>query len=108
MIQGQKQLQVSFKNHDQDLVSDEPRMGAMWLLNSLKGQIMRKKIKSKTLMIVIVKINGKPTKAMMYIGVTHNFITEGKAKCLGPRLKSDSSHINEMNSTAKPIHGIAC
>lgn len=54
-----------------------------------------------------VRINGTMTWAMVDTGVTHNFIAETKAKCLGLMLEKDSSKMKAINSEAIPVVGVA-
>nr|CAD1833663.1 unnamed protein product [Ananas comosus var. bracteatus] len=79
------------------------RMGALRLLNALKGQVGEKEktplpkaqspspkeSKHRELMYVDIKLNGKTTKAMVDTGATHNFIATGEAERLGLTLSKD-------------------
>ena len=71
---------------------EEPRMGAIRLLNALKGQgAAEAKPPSKELMYVDIQVNGKPTRALVDTGATHNFVSGEEARRLGLRLAKDSS-----------------
>nr|CAD1824721.1 unnamed protein product [Ananas comosus var. bracteatus] len=72
------------------------RMGALRLLNALKGQVgekektpLPKESKHSELMYVDIKLNGKTTRAMVDTGATHNFIATGEAERLGLTLSKD-------------------
>nr|CAD1832986.1 unnamed protein product [Ananas comosus var. bracteatus] len=96
-------------------------MGALRLLNALKGQVGEKektplpKAKSPSpkeskhseLMYVDIKLNGKTTRAMVDTGVTHNFIATCEAERLGLTLSKDGSRMKAVNSKAQPIAGLA-
>lgn len=82
-------------------------MGALRLLNALKGQVQDNKLPTRGLMLIDVKINGKATRAMVDTGATHNFVAEPEAKRLGLRLEKDSSKIKAVNSAARAVHGTA-
>lgn len=86
---------------------EEPKMGALRLLNAVKKQPASPKRATKGLMYVDVSINGQQARALVDTGATHNFISEGEAKRLGLKTERDTSRIKAVNSAAKPIHGIA-
>nr|CAD1831595.1 unnamed protein product [Ananas comosus var. bracteatus] len=72
------------------------RIGALRLLNALKGQVgekektpLPKDSKHSELMYVDIKLNGKTTRAMVDTGATHNFIATGEAERLGLTLSKD-------------------
>nr|CAD1838443.1 unnamed protein product [Ananas comosus var. bracteatus] len=89
------------------------RMGALRLLNALKGQVGEKKTplpkesKHNELMYVDIKLNGKTTRAMVDTGATHNFIATGEAERLGLTLSKDGSRMKAVNSKVQPIAGLA-
>ncbi|KAK4380950.1 RNA-directed DNA polymerase [Sesamum angolense] len=64
--------------------------------------------KHKGLMYVRVQINGKAVMAMLYLGVTHNFVADREIQKLGLTLPQHSSRIKAVNSKVKPIQGVAC
>lgn len=86
---------------------NEPRMGALRLFHALKGKAIGKKAASMGLMYVDVAINGKPTRAMVDTGATHNFIADQEARRLGLKLEKDASKMKAVNSAACPIAGLA-
>ena len=55
-------------------------------------------------MYVDVSINGKPTRAMVDTGATHNFISDREAKRLGLKLVKDSSRMDESGEFRGPPH----
>ena len=88
-------------------------MGAMRLLNALRGQVgehmKAKPLKegSSELMYVDIKLNGQTTRAMVDTGATHNFIADREAKRLGLILEKNLSRMKAVNSKAKRISGLA-
>ncbi|XP_074297778.1 UBA domain-containing protein Mud1-like [Silene latifolia] len=59
------------------------------------------------LMYVEISINGKSTRAMIDTGASHNFVTPDEAKRLGMKLNRESGSMKAVNSSAKPIQGVA-
>lgn len=59
------------------------------------------------LMFVDVKVKGKPIRALVDTGATHNFIAGIEVERLGLSLEKETSHIKTVNSAAQPIHGVA-
>ena len=57
------------------------QMGSLRVLNAMKAKHEEPVVRSKGLMFVDVKLNGKPVKLMVDTGATHNFITPEEAKC---------------------------
>lgn len=55
-------------------------MGSLQLLNALKVAANVSKPQTKGLMYVEATVNGKPTRAMVDTGATHNFISMEEAK----------------------------
>ena len=76
----------SSESSSDDEESQGPRMGAMHLLNALRGQVgvnmKSKPLKAgnNELMYVDIKLNGQTTRAMVDTGTTHNFIADREAK----------------------------
>lgn len=56
-------------------------------------------------MYVSVTVNGHAVRALLDIKVTHNFISEDKAKRLGLKMTKERGTIKAVNSPAKPIAG---
>nr|CAD1823351.1 unnamed protein product [Ananas comosus var. bracteatus] len=102
-------------------VTGSIRMGALRLLNALKGQVGEKErtplpkenfpspkeSKHSELMYLDIKLNGKTTRAMVDTGATHNFIATGEVERLGVTLSKDGSRMKAVNSKAQPIAGLA-
>ncbi|CAL9120466.1 unnamed protein product, partial [Musa textilis] len=88
-------------------------MGAMRLLNALRGQVgenlkpKQQKAGSSELMYVNIRLNGQTTRAMVDTGATHNFIADREAKRLGLILEKNPSRMKAVNSEAKRISGLA-
>ncbi|XP_068658021.1 uncharacterized protein [Aristolochia californica] len=99
-------LLVNMEGHEEK----EPKMGALRLLNAMKGQayVVKPVAHSvKDLMYIDVCLNGKNTRAMIDTGATHNFISGEEAKRLGLKLEKDVSKMKAVNSEAKPVIGVA-
>ena len=58
-------------------------------------------------MYVSATVNSQAIRALLDIGVTHNFISKYEAKCLGLKVTKEWGTIKAVNSFAKPIAGIA-
>ncbi|KAL2240220.1 UNVERIFIED_CONTAM: RNA-directed DNA polymerase [Sesamum indicum] len=61
----------------------------------------------KGLMFVDVKIHGKPIRAMIDTGATHNYLASTKVERLGLVLEKGVGRVKAINSTAQPIAGVA-
>ena len=72
-----------------------------------KTDVKEKRVSTKGLMFVDVKINGKPIRALIDAGATHNFVAGTEVERLGLSLEKDSSKIKAVNSAAQPIYGVA-
>ncbi|CAL9125210.1 unnamed protein product, partial [Musa textilis] len=103
----------SSESGSDDEKSQGPRMGAMRLLNALRGQVgenlkpKQQKAGSSELMYVNIRLNGQTTRAMVDTGATHNFIADREAKRLGLILEKNPSRMKAVNSEAKRISGLA-
>ncbi|KAL6323857.1 hypothetical protein AAG906_005853 [Vitis piasezkii] len=62
---------------------------------------------SKGLMYVEALVNGKATKALVDTGATHNFVSEAEAKRLELQASKEEGWLKVVNSTVKPLHGVA-
>ncbi|RVW51387.1 hypothetical protein CK203_094744 [Vitis vinifera] len=51
-------------------------------------------------------VNGKATKAIVYTGATHNFVSEDEAKRLELQASKEGGWLKAVNSVAKPSHGV--
>jgi hypothetical protein len=80
-----------------DVPSKEPKM------EESKARICR----AKGLMYIDVKINGKPIRAMVDTGATHNYLASTEVERLGLVLEKGSGKVKAINSVAQPIVGIA-
>ena len=58
-------------------------------------------------MFVDIKLNGKPLRALVDTGATHNFVAGTKVERLGLSLEKETSRIKAVNSAAQPIYGVA-
>lgn len=59
------------------------------------------------LMSTDVTLNRRATRALVDIGVTHNFIVEIEAKRLGLKLEKNTSKIKFVNLIAQPVAQVA-
>ncbi|KAL0433190.1 UNVERIFIED_CONTAM: hypothetical protein Slati_2653300 [Sesamum latifolium] len=63
--------------------------------------------RNKGLMIVDLKIHGKPIRAMIDIGATHNYFASAQVERLGVVLEKGVGQVKAINSAAQPIAGVA-
>ena len=68
---------------------------------------MPKTPQNKRLIYVNALVNGKATKALMDTSVTHNFVLEDETKRLKLQASKEGGWLKEVNSAAKPSHGVA-
>ncbi|KAL2498000.1 Uncharacterized protein Adt_23550 [Abeliophyllum distichum] len=59
--------------------------------------------KAKGLMYIDVKINGKPIKAMVDIGTTHNYLTSSEVECLGLVLEKGLEFLWDTKTAVLPF-----
>ncbi|KAL0416331.1 UNVERIFIED_CONTAM: hypothetical protein Slati_3465000 [Sesamum latifolium] len=59
------------------------------------------------LIFVDVKIHGKPIRAMIDTGATHNYLASAKVERLGLVLEKGVGRVKAINSAAQPIAGVA-
>ncbi|CAH9095580.1 unnamed protein product [Cuscuta europaea] len=82
------------------------KMGSLQILNALKAKPMPTTT-SKGLMYVEAYINGKPTRALVDTGATHNFVTEEEAKRVGLQWSRGEGWLKTVNAKAQPLNGVA-
>ncbi|KAI3453949.1 hypothetical protein Pfo_010612 [Paulownia fortunei] len=80
-------------------------IGSIRLLNALNAKPLPA-TSSKGLMYVEAYISGKPTKALVDTGATHNFITEEEANRLGLRWSRGEGWLKTVNAKAQPLNGV--
>ncbi|KAI3462633.1 hypothetical protein Pfo_019296 [Paulownia fortunei] len=80
-------------------------IGSIRLLNALNAKLLPA-TSSKWLMYVEAYISGKPTKALVDTGATHNFITEEEANRLGLRWSRGEGWLKMVNAKAQPLNGV--
>ena len=85
----------------------DAQVGSLQLLNALKAKPIPKTPQSKGLMYVEALVNGKATKARVDTGATHNFVSEVEAKRLELQASKEGGWLKAVNSTVKPLHGVA-
>lgn len=59
----------------------------------------------KGLVYIEVKINGKPIRAMMDTGATHNYLASTEVKRLKIVLEKEKGKVEAISSAAQPIAG---
>ncbi|XP_031106210.1 uncharacterized protein LOC116010851 [Ipomoea triloba] len=101
-------LSAILEQHEAKMQEEEEasKMGSLQLLNALNAKTMPT-TKSKGLMYVEALINGKPTKALVDTGATHNFMTEEEARRLGLHWTKGEGWLKTVNARAQPLHGTA-
>lgn len=82
---------------------NEPKMYALTLLNEICKQTTRIPTPSKGLMYIETKFNGVLTRALVDMGATHNFMSEGEVKKLGLKSEKYSSHIKAVNLEVQQV-----
>ena len=108
---------------EEEKKEEEPKMGALQMLNALKGSAAGNSSVSKELMYLDVVVNGRATKAMVDTGATHNFVSQEEAfrdregmpfTAIVQEIEKERPSIREkgepheaVNSEAKPILGVA-
>ncbi|KAL2248728.1 UNVERIFIED_CONTAM: Transposon Tf2-11 polyprotein [Sesamum indicum] len=63
--------------------------------------------RKKGLMFVDVKIHGKPIRAMIDTGASHNYLASAEVARLGLVLEKGVGRVKAINSAAQPIAGVA-
>ncbi|XP_043717547.1 uncharacterized protein LOC122665462 [Telopea speciosissima] len=88
---------------------EEAHMGSLQQLGAIKAKATEVKATTsqKGLMYVEVHINGKPSRAMVDTGATHNFVSMEEAKKLGLKVSKEGGWLKAVNSQARPIEGVA-
>ncbi|CAH9136068.1 unnamed protein product [Cuscuta epithymum] len=82
------------------------KIGSLQILNALKAKPMPKTT-SKGLMYVEAYINGKPTRALVDTGATHNFVNEEEAKRVGLQWTKGEGWLKAVNAKAQPLNGLS-
>ncbi|KAL0319586.1 UNVERIFIED_CONTAM: hypothetical protein Sradi_5220100 [Sesamum radiatum] len=80
------------------------RSGSNW---SHSEEAQPRNPQKKGLMFIDVKIHGKPIRAMIDTGATHNYLASAKVERLGLVLKKGTGQVKAINSAAQPIAGVA-
>lgn len=63
--------------------------------------------KGDGLMYIDLKVNGKPIRAMVDTGATHNYLSSSEVERLGLVLEKSTGRVKAINSAAQPIIGVA-
>ncbi|GKG32988.1 gag-aspartyl protease domain-containing protein, partial [Tanacetum coccineum] len=93
--------------HEDEDTSDDRSMGSVRILNAIKVKTELPKVVGKGLQYLEATINGVKVRALVDFGVTHNFVADDEAKRLRITTTKGSGTIKAVNSTAKPIQGVA-
>ncbi|KAH7843139.1 hypothetical protein Vadar_013087 [Vaccinium darrowii] len=91
----------------QEKETEEAHVGSHQLLNAIKSKPIDKIHGDQGLMFVEMCVNGKPTRALVDIGATHNFVSVEEAKRLGLKPTKEAGWLKAVNSEAKPLLGVA-
>lgn len=108
-MSGEPSTDVDNENSESNEEEEIAQLGAVHLLYSMGQEELQPENRANhiNLMYIDVTINGKATRAMVDTGATHNFVTEGEARRLGLKYKKESGSMKTVNSSAKPIFGVA-
>ncbi|KAI5328758.1 hypothetical protein L3X38_028155 [Prunus dulcis] len=85
----------------------EAGMGAIHRFNALQAKGAQPQVQAKGVMFVDAMVNGKTTRCLVDTGASHNFMSVQEAKRLGCRVSKEPGSMKTVNSTAKPIDGVA-
>ncbi|KAI5328460.1 hypothetical protein L3X38_027857 [Prunus dulcis] len=85
----------------------EARVGAIHRFNALQAKGAQPQVQAKGVMFVDAMVNGKTTRCLVDTGASHNFMSVQEAKRLGCRVSKEAGSMKTVNSTAKPIDGVA-
>ncbi len=91
----------------QEKETEEAHVGSLQLLNAIHSKPTVKTHGDQGLMFVEMCVNGKPTRALVDTGATHNFVSVEEAKRLGLKPTKETGWLKAVNSEAKPLHGMA-
>jgi hypothetical protein len=75
--------------------------------NPEKPKNKKGKVSNTGLMFVDIRVNGKPIRALIDTGATHNFVAGTEVERLGLSLEKDDSRIKAVNSAAQPIRKVS-
>ncbi|XP_060196336.1 uncharacterized protein LOC132625764 [Lycium barbarum] len=70
-----------------------------------KEKLQRYVSKSKTLMFVDMRVNGKPVRAMVDTGATHNYLASTEVEYFGLVVEKGRGRVKAINSPAIPVGG---
>ncbi|CAL2233760.1 unnamed protein product [Prunus armeniaca] len=86
------------------------REAGMWAIhhfNVVQANVAQPQVQAKKVMFVDAMVNGKTTRCLMDTGASHNFMSVQEAKRLGCQVSKEAGSMKTVNSTAKPINGVA-
>ncbi|CAL8989012.1 unnamed protein product [Prunus brigantina] len=82
-------------------------MGAIRRFNALQAKGAQPQVQAKGVMFVDAVVNGMTTRCLVDTGASHNFMSVQEAKRLRCRVSKEAGSMKTVNSTAKPIDGVA-
>ncbi|CAL2272473.1 unnamed protein product [Prunus armeniaca] len=82
-------------------------MGAIHRFNAVQAKVAQPQVQAKGVMFVDAMVNDKTTRCLVDTSASHNFISVQEAKRLGCRVSKEAGSMKTVNSTAKPIDGVA-
>lgn len=85
----------------------DARMGSIRILNSINSKTKSSKEVPKGLQFVEVDFSGVRARSLVDCGATHNFVSIDGAKRLRIKSTKETGMIKAVNSSAKPIEGVA-
>ncbi|CAL8996076.1 unnamed protein product [Prunus brigantina] len=85
----------------------EAGMGAIHHFNIVQAKVAQPQVQAKRVMFVDAMVNGKTTHYLVDTGALHNFMSMQEVKRLGCRVSKEAGSMKTVNSTAKPIDGVA-
>ncbi|KAL6269883.1 hypothetical protein ACE6H2_026794 [Prunus campanulata] len=103
----QKKALNAMNQEKEEEAEREARMGAIHRFNALQAKVAQPKVQAKGVMFVDAMVDGKTTRCLVDTGASHNFMSVQEAKRLGCRVLKEEGSMKTVNSTAKPIDGVA-
>ncbi|CAL2267189.1 unnamed protein product [Prunus armeniaca] len=103
----QKKALNAMNQEKEEEAEREVGMGAIHRFNALQAKGAQPQVQAKGVMFVDAMVNGKTTRCLVDTGASHNFMSVQEAKRLGCRVSKEAGSMKTVNSTAKPIDGVA-
>ncbi|CAL8990740.1 unnamed protein product [Prunus brigantina] len=103
----QKKALNAMNQEKEEEADREARMGAIHRFNAAQAKVAQPQVQAKGVMFVEAMVNDKTTRCLVDTGASHNFMSMQEAKRLGCRVSKEAGSMKTVNSTAKPIDGVA-